>query len=196
MAGQISLAVGLVLFASGVVADQIRDDRPPGTTSSAPDCGTAALFYLLNISGQPIDLPEILSALPPSDPRGYSLREIRACARRLGLRLDGVRLNPTTDRSPDRPVLAFVNRQGHGHYLVVRPVGHTRKLVQVFDGPTEPTVMDASLLYAQPGWTGIALIPSRPNWPDWVVVAIVFAALIVLPVYAAQRRLRKKWIQS
>ena len=70
------------------------------------------------------------------------------------------------DRAPDRPAIAFLERDGHGHYAVVRPVGHSGKLVQIIDAAEgDPIVMDATDLYALRQWTGLALVPRRPNWP-------------------------------
>jgi hypothetical protein len=84
----------------------------------------------------------------------------------------------------------FLARGRHGHYVVLRPVGHTGKLVQVLDPNEEPVVLDAARLYASPEWTGLALVPARPNWTARVVGTIGAAALAVLGVARLARRRR------
>ena len=77
--------------------------------------------------------------------------------------MSGVLLKKRED-AIDRPMLVFLRRKGHGHYVVVRPVGHTGKLVQVIDNFGPPEVVDKATLLASPVWTGIALLrESRSN---------------------------------
>jgi hypothetical protein len=151
-------------------------DFASGTT----DCGPVALYYLLNLGnlgGRPTELREVKASLPPTNPRGYSLLELREASRRLGLILEGLQLR-IKDRSPNRPVLAFMNQNGHGHYVVVRPVGRTGRLVQVLDGQDEPIVIDATVLYAMPGWTGLVLIPTQRSSILWIAAS--FVAILVV----------------
>ena len=66
------------------------------------------------------------------------------------------------------PLLAFLKVEGKGHFVAIRPVGHTGKLAQVIDSNQAPRVMDRADLVASDQWTGVVLAPRRT---DWAVVA-------------------------
>ena len=156
------------------------------------DCGTLALYNLLALEQQRTDLPRLVASLVPLRPDGYSMRELRHAARNLGLHLDGVKRS--RNLAPDRPMLAYVRRGDHGHFLVVRPIGHTGKLVQVIDANLDPFVMDAAELYASSEWTGLALVPARPYWPAWIAGVLAGAAALVLAAGWLVPRLRgRRW---
>ncbi len=62
-------------------------------------------------------------------------------------------------------------------------MGHSGKLIQIIDSTGEPIVMDAVNLYASPRWTGLALMPVRPNWPFRIALgglAVSGLTLVVL----------------
>ena len=61
----------------------------------------------------------------------------------------------------DRPAIVFLDKGGHGHFVVVRPVGHTGRMVQVIDGGHSVEVVDRSAMTSRAEWTGLALVPSR-----------------------------------
>ncbi|MGC8642079.1 MAG: cysteine peptidase family C39 domain-containing protein [Isosphaeraceae bacterium] len=94
------------------------------------DCGVNALFVLLRLEGRPISYDRLESALPPRQPDGYSMAELSAAARSLGLPLDGVKF-VKGDKPLDRPVIAFFQNTRGGHFTVLRPVGTTGTMVQV-----------------------------------------------------------------
>jgi len=150
------------------------------------DCATMALHALFALEGRPTAVDSVRRLLPRMDPRGYSMAELRDGARAGGLDLDGVRL-ARGDRAPDRPAIVFFDRDGHGHYAVVRPVGHSGKLIQIIDAAEgDPIVMDATDLYALRQWTGLALVPRRPNWPFRLATggAIVSCLTLVAVLFA------------
>ncbi len=82
------------------------------------------------------------------------------------------------ERAIDRPMLVFLNRGEHGHFLVLRPVGTTGKLVQVVDSVNPPAVIDKTALFAAKSWTGLALIPDEPR--SWVLPARIAAAVVLV----------------
>jgi hypothetical protein len=62
-------------------------------------------------------------------------------------------------------MIVFLKRPQHGHFQVVRPVGHTGKLAQVIDASSSPEIVDRLAMFTSPEWTGIALVPDRgPGW--------------------------------
>jgi ABC-type bacteriocin/lantibiotic exporter with double-glycine peptidase domain len=155
------------------------------------DCGWLSLYYLLRLEGYPAAATEALKDFVSLASRRRSLGEIRELARKLGMSLVGVKL-PSGPRAPDRPSLCFMNRLPHGHFIVIRPVGHSGRLVQVFDGIDAPVVMDAATLYASREWTGLALVPERPNWPARIAGAITVASVLALVATILVPRLRRK----
>lgn len=158
--------------------------------SEAHDCGTTALYYLLNATGHPTTFDQVAAALPSPDPLGHSLLELKTASRRLGLSLDGVALHGMKRRL-DTPSLIFLRREGHGHYRVVRPVGHTGRLIQILDGFAPPVVVDAIDLSSSAGWAGVALIPSESKWPRWLA-AVLFVGSVAVFVLARFSRNRRR----
>lgn len=164
------------------VVGQTSDPEDP--ESGAYDCGTLALYHLLRMEGRPADLTAIGSHLPAMPPAGYSMLELKDAARACGLRLSGIRLKDPA-RELDRPVIAFLKR---GHYVVVRPVGHTGKLVQVLNGIEPTRIIDKDVLFASSEWTGLVLAPGRTGWVDGVVVLLGSLSGLSLLVWLRPRR--------
>jgi ABC-type bacteriocin/lantibiotic exporter with double-glycine peptidase domain len=157
--------------------------------SDASDCGAFALYHLLKIEGRATNLQQINSALGVPGVRGHSFRDLRAAAHRFGLSLDAlvVAKEPSAMRAP---ALFFLRSGDDGHFVVVRPVGHTGRMVQVLDGDRAPVVVDAVWLFAWPSWTGLALVPRRAN--DLAVLAACVSLLSAIAL--ACRTLRRRWL--
>ncbi len=135
----------------------------PSARSEALNCGTVALYHLFRLEGRRTSLEVLGSALPAPGREGYSLLDLRRAAHLGGLPLDAVVL-PKRRSAIVGPTVFYLKESGAGHFIVVRPVGHTGKLIQVLDGEREPLVADADWLFASPAWTGIALVPHRTNY--------------------------------
>ena len=151
----------------------------PSKDSRTPDCGVNALSILLRLDGRPATLDRITSALPERHPSGYSMAELSDAAKRLGLRLEGVRL--TKAETPlDRPAIAFLNDARGGHFAVLRPVGTTGTLVQVIDPPHPPWITDYDRILAARPWTGKVLVPASGWPPRPMAAALVGCAGAVL----------------
>lgn len=173
MVGSVFALYFCILFPGDVRGGEGSGSISPDTF----DCGTIALYQLLRFESRPVGLGQVQDRLPRPGERGHSMRQLRDAARSFGLRLEGVRLQGG-DHAPDRPMVAFVKRKAHGHFIAVRPVGHTGRLVQVLDSASEPVLLDAVDLYHSPGWTGLALIPSRTRG----AVHLAFIILVSLVV--------------
>ena len=91
---------------------------------------------------------------------------------------------------PEGPSIAFLGDGGHGHYLVLRPIGHTGRLVQLLDPNEAPVVMDVEGLQRLPRWTGLALVPDPPNRPMRLGAALIAAGAVGLAasMYARSRK--------
>jgi ABC-type bacteriocin/lantibiotic exporter with double-glycine peptidase domain len=129
------------------------------TPATDYDCGTLSLSTLLSVAGKPADLAAIEAVLPPPKAGGYSMLELREAANRLGLPLRAVAAREPGSW-PERPAIALLGRGEHGHFVVVRPVGHTNRLVQVIDSNAAPRVVDLAELMGSPEWTGRVLVSS------------------------------------
>lgn len=171
----------------GVIAiGQARAEGEAAGPAPVFDCGTLALHQLLQLEGCPTDLLVLSSRLPDPPPRGHSMKALRDAARTCGLSLRGVLVSKSA-RALDRPAIVFLRRRDHGHFIVVRPIGHTGKLVQVIDPNETPDVVDAADLYASPDWTGLALIPDRPNWPARIAASLLVGALLLAATVVLRR---------
>src|SRR5262249_50754922 len=147
-----------------------------------------AIYYLLALEGRPTVLNDIVAALPPPQLRGRSMGELSNAAGACGLTLLGVDLSTRECNVPDRPFLAFVKRNGHGHFIVVRPIGHTGKLVQVFDGFHTPEIVDWINLFKSREWTGLAMIPRRVDWRSYASLGLGILFVTVVPLFEVYRR--------
>jgi hypothetical protein len=155
------------------------------------DCGTLSLYYFFKCEGRKIQLADLEKALPAPHPHGYSMRELRDAAGSIGLWLSGVHLARTED-AIDSPMLLYVRRGGHGHFIMLRPIGHTGKLVQVFDSSRPPEVFDKQWLLDSPEWTGMALV--RGRWRAESLVVFTTTAASLLAALAACRILLRRRI--
>ncbi len=149
----------------------VHGEEPKPEPKALFDCGTIALYNLLRWEGHPVSLEELAASLPPCPSAGYSMKELRDAARAFGVRLEGIQLSGGT-KAPDRPALAFLKNGDHGHYVVVRPVGHTGSLVQVADLDLDPSVVEASKLYGSTTWTGMVLTRDTTSLGRGILVAV------------------------
>ena len=171
LAATIALACGL---AGPLHGDEVAP-APPTAREADQDCGVRSLCLLLGLEGRTFEPKEVVRSLPKRDPAGYSMKQLRDEAARRGVPLRGVKLRP--GQRPAGPSIVFLGDGGHGHYVVVRPIGHTGKLVQVLDPNDAPIVLDAELLDRLPRWTGLALVPDPPRWPLRIGAALVAAGV-------------------
>jgi hypothetical protein len=152
---------------------------PNARSEQANDCGVRALYLLADLEGSRYTLSEIQNALGEIPARGFSMEDLRDAALRLGLKLEGAKLRDDI-RSIDRPMIVLARRGEHYHYVVVRPVGSTGRLAQILDSAWNPEILPIEEMLASSDWTGLALIPERPNWPARIAggVAIASGALL------------------
>lgn len=184
MGGHDVLAATILLV--GLVGGAEVSTSDPG---SAVDCGTSSLYTLLKLEGKDIPLDVLLGRVPGGARPSHSLAELRDCALAFGLRLRGVRL-PIGAGFPDRPVLAYLNLEPHGHFVVVQRVGRSGTLVQVLDPGLEPEVMDANALRSLPGWSGIGLVPETGKRTTIVLLSVIAAAscMVILMMFRSMKR--------
>ncbi len=185
-------AIGIVLvlaYPPTLASDPklAQEDRP----EAGLNCGAASLYVLAKLLDHPLTLNEIRSKLSQSPTQSLAMSDLRRGAEQLGIDLRGVLLA----RSPGRPlvrqpVIAFLNRGRSGHYVVVRPVGHTGHVVQLIDSINPPEVVESELLLASPAWTGIALSPHPDRGViirSRIIMAFVVVGLIAIALFARQR---------
>jgi hypothetical protein len=167
---------------TSMIAPAFGDDAP-----QFKNCGITSLYLLLELSGKPTDLSVIERMLPSHTTQGYSLAELQAAAHRRGLSVRGVRLR-RSDLPLDRPVIAYMRGPHTGHFVVLRPVGTTGTMVQIFDPPSPPRVLDYDRLLHHPGWTVRLLMPQTTYEQLTPYVWIVLTILPVLCAIAAGRK--------
>ena len=162
------LAAYLIPFAQLIApSPTLADDK------QAFDCGTLSLYILLRLEGKTTDLGQITSHLPPVPASGYSMKELRDAAHEAGLDLTGVKLK-NVGRLDDGPSILYLNKEGHGHFVVIRPVGHTGNMIQMFDSARYPTLLEIDTLRNSQEWTGLALIkPARSRFVLYFATAVL-----------------------
>lgn len=155
------LVLGLAISASTVRGAGAGDDSRVGTGDDVRvnDCGVNSLYLLLRPCSRDVDLTELRRRLPNPRDSGLSMHELRAAAGTFGLRLRGVRIG-SRDVPLDRPVIALLEHEGNGHFVVLVPTGETGTMVQMLDFPRPPQVVDYASLLESSEWTGKVMIPS------------------------------------
>jgi ABC-type bacteriocin/lantibiotic exporter with double-glycine peptidase domain len=151
------------------------------------DCGVNALFILLRLEGRPVSLDRLLDSLPPRHPDGYSMDELTAASRTLGLELEGIRF-AKGDEPPKRPAIAFVKDDRGGHFAVLRPVGTTGTMVQVIDPPSPPWIGDFDRIIGTKIWTGRILVAREPRLAQRSITAILIIAGFAALMYMVRSR--------
>lgn len=184
-----TLVLTSVFALMGLPSPHGETSPPAASTAESFDCGTAALYQLLWLEGLPLPLIDVAGSLPAPRPAGFSMLELQAAARKCGLRLRGVQLGSST-RTPDRPLLIYLHRGPHGHFVVIRPVGWSGKLVQIIDPGNGSDVLDLEILAATPEWTGLALSPERADWRR-VILGGLLAALASTGLFAVSHLVRR-----
>ena len=152
----------LILLSLVLLKPTIAHDSEQEMAITFPDCGTQSLYLLLRLEKIGVKLADLESTLAPMSETGHSMSELRDAGVKLGLRVRGIRLSEVSPNF-DRPLLARLNRDPHGHFVVVRGVGHSGRLVQVLDPNLEPRIMEVSDLLKSPEWTGYVLVPIRTS---------------------------------
>ncbi len=178
-----ALAV-LILAASALIAR--AREIPPANPSGGADCGLLSLYAWLRFEGSGLAIDDLAGRLPTQTPGGYSPAELRDAS---PVPLVGVDLG-RDPASIDGPAIVYLDRGDRGHYVVVRPVGHTGRLVQVVDPAGRNEVIDADRLARSREWTGLALIRHRHAWPvrPFAFVTAAAAILLIVPLGRALRR--------
>ncbi|WP_165071196.1 cysteine peptidase family C39 domain-containing protein [Paludisphaera rhizosphaerae] len=133
-------------------------------------CGAQSLYQLFKCVAINISPEQILPLLPPANPQGHSLGDLQRVAKQLGLTLEALDY-PIKSFRVESPIIMFFRIGSEGHFVVVRPVGHTGKLVQVLDGDRSPTVINCDDLTRLSSWTGLALVPQSNNISFWGLAA-------------------------
>ena len=187
--GRLAAFASLAMLLAASIAHGAEEDE----AHSSIDCGPSALYNLAKVVGHPLGLDEIRAHLPAARRGNFSMEELSRSALACGLRLQGVLLAKGEERAIDRPMLVFLNRGEHGHFVVVRPLGTTGKLAQVIDSANPPSVVDKSNLLDAKSWTGLTLIVDESS--PWIVavrfVAWTGLAFGVITLVLRRARLRR-----
>lgn len=162
--------------------------EPAGSGESA--CGVQSLYLLARLSGLDLTLDRVDGALGPMPPAGHSLAQLIRAGHVCGLTMRGVRLN-REDGAPERPAILHLARGKLGHFVVIRRVGHTGRLIQVFDPAGAVEVLDWDRLAKMPEWTGAALVieSNRGGSVGWAAIlgVLVAGGVIILATARARR---------
>jgi hypothetical protein len=180
-------------FIVALLAISVADPAPASRPEVVPiDCGPSALYLLLRLEGREVDISSLAQSLPPRPGSGTSMKELRDEAARHGLRLRGVRLRP--GERPEASAIAYLSDGAHGHFIVLRPTGHSGKLVQVLDLNEMPTVVDREALASLPRWTGLMLVLESPNWPLRAagLLAVLMALATILGAGMRRRKIGRR----
>lgn len=170
---------------AGLSGLDLQDTPDIANEPRTKSCGVVALYQFLRLEMCEVDIGSIIKALPSPPPTGDSLEDLRRVAGESGKTLQGVIWRDEI-HSPPRPMLAYVRRGTHGHFLVVRPVGHTGRLVQVLDGFNPPFVIDAEQLLKNEQWTGIGLADLSVErnrglvYGCWLIIGILILGFLTV----------------
>jgi MYXO-CTERM domain-containing protein len=143
-------------------------------SGSLRGCGLRCLYLLFLMSGKQVPQSPRWHSSAENAEHLVSMSELQSIARESGMTLRGEVLS-VDEAQPDRPMIAYLEYPGGGHFVVVRPVGRTGTMVQVLDPNREPFILDHKHLSSLPGWTGRVLVPRGPSEiskPLWAMVLL------------------------
>jgi ABC-type bacteriocin/lantibiotic exporter with double-glycine peptidase domain len=175
----------------------IADDQTPEiehditSESHDTDCGIRALFLMLQTQKLDISIDELRSQLPKPSSQGYSIGEMRKASRQLGLSLIAEQIELPKQKM-NQPAIVYLQRPNEGHFIFIRPVGETGRMIQVLEYPFAPKVMDLDYFVTHSGWKGIALFPA-PSFStlNAVVVSVGISSVAFLVIYLIRRKVRE-----
>jgi len=186
----VDLSFRACLLAAAMLTTNSVASLPLPSERTTLDCGVNSLFLLLSLEGHPSTLNSLDAALPARHPDGYSMAELAAASRALGLSLDGIQL--AKGGPPlDGPVIVFIKDTKLGHFALLRPVGTTGTMVQVLDAPSAPQIVDMARLVAMKSWTGRALIPRTPWYRRYAPTLLAAAVGLGLIGWWTRQRFRR-----
>lgn len=135
-----TIVICLCMIAMAVMPSQAKE-----IPFQPPDCGLNALFILLELNGHHVVLSKLREELPPQTSKGYSFQDLKNAAARLGYDLQGISLH-TSSNLPRVPAIVFLSDQKNGHFIVTKPIENSKTLIQVFDAPSQPRIVNEDVL--------------------------------------------------
>lgn len=144
------------------------------TLQSDNDCGVYSLYTMLRLSQLNVDFAKLRADLPTNPEHGLSMENLREASKKLGVVLHGKRLK-FNELPLDRPVIALLRLdEGHGHFVVLNPVGNLGKSALYLDFPRSPKVVAYADIFNSQAWTGLILTPES-HWDrarPWIFFAV------------------------
>lgn len=183
----ILLLISVVASAGEVQAPSAVDHQD---SASGLECGLETLLLYSHAIGNPKTIDDFriaLDALPTES--GYTMLQLQEAAAKVGIRLRGVRLAAGLSKLRT-PAIVLCRLGEHFHYRLLRPTGHSGRLVMALDPSfEEPFAMDLEIAQRSKEWTGFALIPSNHSHEFRTVVVwlLVIATAGVVLLYSAPR---------
>jgi len=127
-------------------------------------CGVVALFTLLHGLGYDVTLSRVDTVLGHRS--FHSMAEIQSASAKLGLNLEGIKLNNYSDLHMS-PAILHKNSEYSGHFIVIRPLDPNKELVQIIDPINGTYLITFKALKNAKTWSGWALYFTRPESEDY-----------------------------
>lgn len=150
-----------------------------GEDMTPPECGENSLYTFLRLHGRYISLGELQKHFPPRVPEGYSFEDLRTVSESIGFTLEGIAIRSPKEM-PREPFIAALSHGKVGHFIVLRPIEGSPSLVQVFDPPDVPIIVNSDVLMSHQHWTGKLLVKKRlyRTWHLAFGIVLVFFCLL------------------
>jgi len=163
-----------------------------GAEPPEPSCGAMCILVLARLQESTVDLPAIQAELGPPSFAGHSIKQMASALEALGMPCSAVSVLPSD--WPIQGMGIFHTQNGErGHYVVVRPVGHSGQLAQVLDPTGSVLVEDYEALAQAPGWTGSCLLIHSPRTKHGLTAVTTVATACG---FLAIRRLARRYVRS
>jgi hypothetical protein len=160
------------------------------TETDRVTCAVEALYLYLQTVSREVPLRKLASEFSPPNRGGHSMYEIARVARRHGVGLTGIALKGRS-RTLREPMIAYLKRSDHSHFVVLRPIGTSGELVQVLDPSGGIRSVDYDAFQKIAGWTGMVLVRTKPSLflraTPWLISSVV-GVLVARGVVAMVRR--------
>ena len=142
----------------------------------------------MELNGHHVELSKLRDKLPPQTSKGYSFLDLKNAAADLGYDLHGVTLHDSSNL-PRVPAIVYLSDRENGHFIVTKPIEDSKTLVQVFDAPSQPRIVNEDVLTKDSHWTGRVLLMKSNSYKKTVLI-IISAVLGIL--FVLQKAVRKR----
>ncbi len=157
-----------------------------------PICGESAVYMMLQLHGIRTDLNSVMNVIRRRSDASLSFLDLCEIGSSNGIEFEGIRVR-NLEELPREPMIAALQHEPTGHFIVLHPIEGSPTLVQVYDQNSEPKAINIDKLMANRQWTGHVLVKKRPiiSWSRLSLLSTGASIISVIALIAYRLRFAK-----